>query len=120
MGMTKHTRTEGDTHIHTYHTYTTHTAVAGYFDISPNYSAVYMTLSVSGFFFFFSPEQPIDPELCSYIKSFNPEATAEKLGNTLNLQEPCLRNLRIAETLLMEGVAAGLTLYDIAWWVWRA
>lgn len=59
--------------------------------------------------------QPIDPELVSYIKSFNPEATAEKLGNTLNIEEPCLRNLRIAETLLMEGVAAGLTLYDIAW-----
>lgn len=59
--------------------------------------------------------QPIDPELCSYIQSFNPEATAEYLGNTLNLQEPCLRNLRIAETLLKEGVAAGLTLYDIAW-----
>lgn len=59
--------------------------------------------------------QPVDPELYSYIQSFNPEATAENLGNTLNLQEPCLRNLRIAETLLKEGVAAGLTLYDIAW-----
>lgn len=60
--------------------------------------------------------QPIDPELANYIHSLNPEATAEKLGNTLNLQEPCLRNLRIAETLLKEGVAAGLTLYDIAWY----
>lgn len=59
--------------------------------------------------------QPIDPELYSYIQSMDPEATAETLGNTLNLQEPCLRNLRIAETLLKEGVAAGLTLYDIAW-----
>ena len=59
--------------------------------------------------------QPVDPELYSYIQSFDPEATVEKLGNTLNLQEPCLRNLRIAETLLKEGVAAGLTLYDIAW-----
>lgn len=59
--------------------------------------------------------QPVDPELYNYIKDFEPEATAENLGNTLNLREPCLRNLRIAETLLKEGVAAGLTLYDIAW-----
>eukprot|EP00752_Nemacystus_decipiens_P002871 g2672.t1 len=59
-------------------------------------------------------KEPVDPELFSYIQSLDPEATAEKLGNTLNLQEPCLRNLRITETLLKEGVAAGLTLYDIA------
>ncbi|CAN0512667.1 unnamed protein product, partial [Ectocarpus sp. 8 AP-2014] len=60
-------------------------------------------------------KEPVDPELYDYIMSFEPEATAERLGNTLNLQEPCLRNLRIAETLLQEGVKAGLTLYDIAW-----
>ncbi|CBJ31008.1 Phosphatidylinositol 3-and 4-kinase family protein [Ectocarpus siliculosus] len=59
-------------------------------------------------------KEPVDPELYDYIMSFEPEATAERLGNTLNLQEPCLRNLRIAETLLQEGVKAGLTLYDIA------
>lgn len=59
--------------------------------------------------------QPIDPELYSYILSFKPEITAEMLGDKLNLKEPCLRNLRIAETLLKQGVEAGLTLYDIAW-----
>lgn len=59
--------------------------------------------------------QPIDPELYNYIQSFNPEKTAEKLGDALNLPESCLKNLRIAETLLKEGVAAGLTLFDIAW-----
>ncbi|CAM9103033.1 unnamed protein product [Ascophyllum nodosum] len=59
-------------------------------------------------------KQPIDPELYSYIQSFDPEATAEKLGNTLNLKEGGLRNLRIAEILLKEGAATGLTLYDIA------
>lgn len=59
--------------------------------------------------------QPIDPELYNYIQSFNPEETAEKLGDALNIPESCLKNLRIAETLLKEGVAAGLTLFDIAW-----
>ncbi|CAN0063005.1 unnamed protein product [Laminaria digitata] len=58
--------------------------------------------------------QPIDPELYNYIQSLNPEETAEKLGDALNIPESCLRNLRIAETLLKEGVAAGLTLFDIA------
>lgn len=59
--------------------------------------------------------QPIDPELYNYIQSLDPEATAEMLGDTLNLKESCLRNMRIAETLLKEGAAAGLTLHDIAW-----
>jgi hypothetical protein len=39
---------------------------------------------------------------------------AERLGRKLSLREPCLRNFRVAATLLKCGVQAGLSLYDIA------
>ena len=39
---------------------------------------------------------------------------AERLGQQLSLREPCLRNFRAAAMLLKAGVAAGLTLHDIA------
>ncbi|CAN0389947.1 unnamed protein product, partial [Discosporangium mesarthrocarpum] len=57
---------------------------------------------------------PIDPELKDYILSFEPETSAAMLGDALALREPCLRNLQVSETLLREGVATGLNLYDIA------
>lgn len=59
-------------------------------------------------------KQPMDQETLKYIAELDPQADAERLGRKLTLREPCLVLFRIAATLLKEGAAAGLSLYDIA------
>ncbi|KAG5187671.1 phosphatidylinositol 3 and 4-kinase-domain-containing protein [Tribonema minus] len=59
-------------------------------------------------------KKPLDKETLQYVLSLDPQGDAERLGRKLSLRAPCLRNFRVAGTLLKAGVAAGLTLHDVA------
>jgi len=48
-----------------------------------------------------------------HINKFNPKADVIKLSEFLKFREVCLRNFRMAETILKNGAQKGLTLYEI-------
>lgn len=58
-------------------------------------------------------EQPTNPKLKEYISTLNPRKTCKILKNLIGMRPICLRNYRIAETLLIKGTELGLTLGEI-------
>lgn len=58
--------------------------------------------------------QPISEENKSFIENLNIEADAQMLREQLNICEEAVDYFRASSSLLKAGVAAGLTLYDIA------
>ena len=58
-------------------------------------------------------EQPTNPKLKEYISTLNPRQTCKMLKNLIGMRPICLRNYRIAETLLIKGTELGLTLAEI-------
>ena len=59
-------------------------------------------------------KEPIDPALKDYISKLDIERDIRLLRSQLSVREECLQNIRVTGTVLKAGVAAGLTLYDIA------
>jgi len=57
---------------------------------------------------------PLDEETKNYVHSLDINRDIELLRKNLPIREPCLRLMRITNMLLQKGVAAGLTLYQIA------
>ena len=57
---------------------------------------------------------PLSPEARAYVLSLDIKADIELLRSKLAIREECLKVMRISGMLLQKGVAAGLTLYDIA------
>ena len=60
----------------------------------------------------FQVRAPVHPEIKNYLKNLDFESIAGKLKR--HLPEECLYLLRVAHHLVVEGVKAGLTLYEIA------
>lgn len=58
-------------------------------------------------------EIPTNERLKEYIATFNPLENCKKLKALLGFRPICLRNYRIAETLLIKGTERGLTLGEI-------
>jgi len=54
-----------------------------------------------------------------YISRINPKADVEMLSKHFKFRDICLRNFRIAETVLKKGATAGLTLYEIGTLLYR-
>jgi len=54
-----------------------------------------------------------------YISRINPKADVEKLSKHFKFRDICLRNFRIAETVLKKGATAGLTLFEIGTLLYR-
>lgn len=59
-------------------------------------------------------KQPVLPEVKEYVRRLDIEADVRLLRTTLSVREPCLEIMRVAGTILQRGVAAGLTLHQIA------
>jgi len=54
-----------------------------------------------------------------YISKIDPKADVEKLSKHFKFRDICLRNFRIAETVLKKGATAGLTLFEIGTLLYR-
>jgi len=63
-------------------------------------------------------KQPFDEETRAYIYNIDVEADASLLLR-LGIKEECVRTMIVSTTLLKQGAAAGMTLYDIASMVCR-
>ena len=63
---------------------------------------------------------PLSPEAVDYVLKLDIKADIELLRSKLAIREECLKVMRISGLLLQKGVAAGLTLYDIASLICRA
>ena len=61
-------------------------------------------------------KEPFTSEELAYIEKIDPIEDIKILSSVLNFREICLRNFRIAETLLKKGAAAGLSLFDIGYY----
>eukprot|EP00471_Norrisiella_sphaerica_P005381 CAMPEP_0184481144 /NCGR_PEP_ID=MMETSP0113_2-20130426/2675_1 /TAXON_ID=91329 /ORGANISM="Norrisiella sphaerica, Strain BC52" /LENGTH=730 /DNA_ID=CAMNT_0026860075 /DNA_START=447 /DNA_END=2639 /DNA_ORIENTATION=- len=57
---------------------------------------------------------PFDEKTREFVKNLDIAADIELLRSNLGIREPCLRTMRITGTTLKKGVAAGLTLRQIA------
>lgn len=64
-------------------------------------------------------KQEITWESECYIRNLDVPKYVAQLKQTINLRDICLRNLRIAGTVLQKGVCAGLTLYHIGTIIYR-
>jgi hypothetical protein len=60
----------------------------------------------------FQVRAPVHPEIKAYLKTLNFDTIASKLHK--HLPAECLYLLRIVHNLVVDGVAAGLTLFEIA------
>ena len=58
--------------------------------------------------------QPFSKQEMEFINSINPENDVKLILDKLKFRKICLRNFRIAQTLLKEGAKEGLNLYQIA------
>jgi Phosphatidylinositol 3- and 4-kinase len=58
-------------------------------------------------------DKPTNPKLKEYILSLNPKENCKMLKKLIGMRPICLRNYRIAETLLIKGTQHGLTLNEI-------
>ena len=58
-------------------------------------------------------QQPFTKEEMDFINAIDPEEDGKFLQNHLKFRDICLRNFRIAETLLKKCAKEGLTLYQI-------
>jgi hypothetical protein len=59
-------------------------------------------------------EQPTDEKLQEYIMTLDTRANARMLKKCLRIRAICLRNYRIAETLLVKATQKGMTLFEIS------
>ena len=62
---------------------------------------------------------PLSPDAVEYVLKLDVKADIELLRSKLDIREECLKVMRISGLLLQKGVAAGLTLYDIASFICR-
>ena len=59
-------------------------------------------------------KEPLSPATRDYVLRLDVKADIELLRSKLCIREECLKVMRISGMMLQKGVAAGLTLYDIA------
>ena len=58
-------------------------------------------------------QNPFSQEELNFISNINPQKDVELISKKFKLRKVCLRNFRIAETVLKKAAEQGLTLYDI-------
>ena len=63
--------------------------------------------------------QPFTDKELEFINSIDPAADCEYLKERLDFRPICLRNFRIAQTLLKEAASMGFTIYEISQIMYR-
>lgn len=64
-------------------------------------------------------KQPLSEKLKDYVLQIDILDDMNKLSEIVKIRPKCLQNYIIANVTLQEGVAAGLTLYDIGMLIYR-